>query len=330
MPLLDRQQRGVQIGAIRIGTKIVDDKGRERPAKLDTFRLTSPDGNKIEAAAAAFGGQAQPWRPRDGAGQQWEVITTVDRLPVRVPPGSPVVQDYQLFASPRSGRGVVRERLCDGRTERMQNRPCVCPADLMERGRLAADGGACKPTTRLSVILADLPGLGVWVLTSRGDSAADELAATARFLQDAETTGRMVPAVLRLEQRRSVGSGEVHSFAVPVLDVQASLQQLEAGTWQQAALGQGGAQGPPRAALEAPRVVQVPPALPAPQGRPGDAAGLCVLAGLATDPEAVRELRRIGVAHGWLEDDVPGPDGTTTRCENVLYERLVQLGGVSP
>ena len=330
MPLLDRRQReGVQIGSIRIGTKVMGANGRERPSKLDTFRLTSPDGSKIEAAAALYGGTARPWRPSEGAAQQWEVITTSDRMAVRVPPGSPVVQDYQYFAQPASGRAVVRERLCDGVTERMKGRPCVCPADLFERGKLAAQGGACKPTTQLSVILADLPGLGVWVLTSRGDSAADELAATARFLHGAELAGRMLPAVLRLEQRRSVGSGELHSYAVPVLDVQASLLELETGTWQQTAISNGGGQGGRPAALEAAPAVQAAGPLPDPVGRPGDAGALVVLAGLATDPEGVRELRRIAVARGWLQDYVEGPDGTLSPCETLLYDRLVELGGVS-
>ena len=96
-PLLDRQRQGVRLGSIRIGTKVVTANGKTRPEKLDTFRLTSPDKVKVEAAAGLYGGQVKPWKPNDGAAQQWEVVTTVDRLPVRVPPGNPVEQWYEQW-----------------------------------------------------------------------------------------------------------------------------------------------------------------------------------------------------------------------------------------
>lgn len=328
MPLLDRQRRGVVLGSIRIGTKVIGQNGRERPSRLDTFRLTSPDRIKVDAAAHLYGGEVRPWNPGDGRGQQFEVVTSVDRIPVRVPPGEPVTQDYELWA----GRPVVRKRLCDGFTERMANRSCLCPADLAERKRMAADGGACRPTTRISLILADLPGLGVWTLTSRGDSAADELGNTAEMLRRAELAGMYLPAALRLEQREARGSGEVHRYAVPVLDVGASLAALESGQIPQPVL----ASPPTRPALAAavveadvePPVEQAPAeATPPPIGAPKNAQAVADLAAESTDPEVVRRLGGLARERGWLADyvrDPADPSGVLDALEGILLGHLAR------
>lgn len=318
MPLLDRQRQGVVLGAIRIGQQVRSGNGKMRPAKLDTFRLTSPDKAKIEAAAGLFGGEPRPWAPGEGQAGQWECITQADRLAVRVPPGTPVEQDYTLYG----GRPVVRQRLCDGVTERMKGVPCVCPLDLGARRDAAQRGEACKPTTRLRLILADLPGLGVWQLTSRGDSAADELAATAELLRSAEVGGVMLPAVLRLEQRSSTGSGEVHRYAVPVLDVGASLAALESGTFTPArALA-----APVQEALPPPPAVEPAAPLPPPVGAPGTPQACADLALASPDAGQVEWLRQGAKHRGWLDEYVDDGSGTLSHLENVLYDRLQTLG----
>lgn len=322
MPLLDRQRRGVTLGAIRIGTRVTATKQGGgtflKPVKLDTFRLTSPDRHKIDAAAELYGGEVKPWKPDERAGQQWEVVTTVDRMPVRVPPGEPVSQAYELW------RGT-RQRLCDGFRESMKGGTCVCPPDLMERKRLAAEGGACKPVTRLSLVLADLPGLGVWSLTSTGDAAADELASVAELLRQSAAAGMMMPATLRLEQRESRGSGEVHRFAVPVLDVGASLLALESGQVPLAVAATPVA----RAIEQAP-----PPALegtietPTPPGMPATAQAVADHAKTLTTPDDVKRLGGYARDRGWMNARVYGPDGLDAQLENVLYEHLERVGGL--
>lgn len=283
MPLLDRQRQGVRLGTIRLGVRVVGSDGKARPKKLTTFRLTSPSRDKIEAAAALYGGTCETWQPERGAAQ-WQVVTERDVIPVRVPPGSPVEQNYELWAA-------TRKRLCDGVRERMRDQPCQCPADLLQRKFFAAKGEACKPVTRLSLILADLPGLGIWSLSSTGDSAADELAATAELLIRMELQNVYLPAALRLEQRTSGGSGELHHYAVPVLDVGASLADLEAGRLP-AIEG-----GPARPAL--------PTAAPAPEGPAWpDAQALYTAAMTETDPHAVWQMGRYADQHGWLDQTV--------------------------
>lgn len=324
-PLLDRQRRGVQLGSIRIGVRVTatnaQGKTYTRPKKLDTFRLTSPDRHKIEAAAELYGGEVQPWKSSESAAQQWEVLTTVDRMPVRVPPGEPVEQHYMLFG----GRPPVRQRLCDGLTEKMRGGTCICPPDLMERKRLAADGAACKPVTRLSLVLADLPGLGVWSLTSTGDAAADELASVAELLRQSAAAGMMMPATLRLEQRESRGSGEVHRFAVPVLDVGASLVALESGHVPMPQLAT-----PVRSAIEAPTETVVEGVIvdEPPHGMPSTAQHTAEAAKLAATPDDVKRLGAYARERGWMNDDVLGPDGLSARLENVLYEHLERVGGL--
>lgn len=338
-PLLDRQRRGVVLGAIRIGTTVQSD-GKTRPVKLDTFRLTSPDRVKLDAASALYGGEVKPWRPQDRGGQQYEVVTTVDRLPVRVPPGEPVAQMYELW----SGSPVVRQRLCDGQRDAMSGQTCLCPASLSERRERAAFGHACKPVTRLSLILAELPGLGVWQLTSTGDYAADELASVAEMLRQSEAAGVMLPATLRLEQRESRGSGKVHHFAVPVLDVGATLAALERGDFTPA--GVLTAQGEPRRALASGGAEQAPDAPTPPLAEaerhdtppaetsasehrewPDSPQAAANKARELDNPEHVRALGAYCGRQGWMgaETYVQDAEGIIETLESLLSARLAAL-----
>lgn len=213
MPLIDVQRRMRELGRIRTGEQVaVGTSGKRRPAKLETFRLTSASKTLIEAAAETYGGKVRDWV--SPAGKAFEVVTTADQLPIILPPGQALSQFYELW----TGGGC--QRRCDGRTNFITDEPCECPADPAERRELAADGRACKPTTRLNVILPDLPDLGVWRLESHGYYAAVELAGTASFLEMVTASGRMLPAMLRLEQREKKVPGKpVNRFSVPVIEL---------------------------------------------------------------------------------------------------------------
>src|SRR6185369_71864 len=185
--------------------------GKKRPAKLETFRLTSSTRELIDAAAEAYGGTVTPWR--NGDHDEFEVVTTAAVLDIVVPPGQPVSQWYELW----SGGGC--QRRCDGVTNVLTMTPCACPADTAERVELAAKGEACKATTRLNVILPALPDLGVWRLESHGFYAAVELAGAAEILAMASATGRLIPARLRLDQREKKVPGKpTNRYAVPVIE----------------------------------------------------------------------------------------------------------------
>lgn len=210
MTILDLQRRLAEIGRIRIGQQVPTGNGRSRPAKLATFRLTSPDRLRIQHAAGLYGGQPTEWQAP--AGPQWEVVTESDALNVIVPPSDMAFsQHYELW----SGGGC--QRRCDGRIESISQGPCVCDPDERE----------CKIHTRLSVMLRDLPGLGVWRIDTSGFYAALELQGAVEVMQLAASRGQMLPARLRLEQRQIKRAGQgVKRFAVPVLDVEISPAQL--------------------------------------------------------------------------------------------------------
>ena len=217
-PIIDRQRRLAEIGRIRMGEKKISQKtGKSYPAALQTWRLTSRVRERLDAAARIYGGQVRPWEEEPG---QFELYTDSAALDVMLAPGEPVTQWFEHWDKPA---GVQKARVtclrrCDGVTETLSDQPCLC-AGLDER--------VCKTTTRLSVLLYRVPGLGVWRLDSRGEYAATELAGTAEFLAG---LGDRLPVILRLDPRESVdGQGETHRFVVPVLDVAIAVPELVSG-----------------------------------------------------------------------------------------------------
>jgi len=216
MPILDIQQRLREIGRLRIGAKTTSSNGKERPTKLDTFRVTSPSADLVQAVAEIYGGEPRPWDGGEGA--QHEVYTTAAELEIMLPPFEVLDQYYELWA----GGGC--QRRCDGRTELIGMKPCACPSDPVERAVLAQRGNACKPATRLRVILPQVAGIGVWRLETHSYYAATELAGVAQLLAASTAHGCALPAKLRLEQRqRKVPNQPTKRFAVPVIDVIAPL-----------------------------------------------------------------------------------------------------------
>lgn len=214
MAIIDLQRRIAEVGRIRIGQQIASSNGRsKRPAKLTTFRLTSPNRTRVDQAARLYGGEVTEWEAP--AGKQWEVVTQAEALNVIVPPSDMAFsQHYELWSA---GGGC--QRRCDGQSESISDGPCVCDPDNRE----------CDIHTRLSVMLADLPGLGVWRLDTSGYYAAVELQGAVGVVQMAAGRGQMLPAQLRLEQRMVKRGGKTMRFAVPVLDVEISPAQLVGG-----------------------------------------------------------------------------------------------------
>lgn len=215
MPILDIQQRLRELGRIRIGETTEAANGKRRPAKLETFRLTSASRDLVESVAAFYGGTVEPWD------DQWQVVTDSAELEIVLPPMEVVEQWNELW----SGGGC--QRRCDGRTEVLQMRPCVCPEDPAERAADAANGEACKPTTRLRVMLPQVSGVGVWRLETHSYYAAAELGGVADLLRAVTDQGKTLPARLRLEQRQRKQPGKpTKKFAVPVIDVDAPIGDI--------------------------------------------------------------------------------------------------------
>src|SRR4051812_43712277 len=197
-PLIDLQRRLSIVGAIRAG----GEKQPKAPGrKLEAYRLTSPRRQLIEQAAALYGGAISPWK--SPTGDEWQVYTEAEEIPVLVMPGYSLRQTYELWEG-----ATKRLRLCDGVDEELTGGPCICNASGQD---------ACDLYTRLVVALPELDTVLGWRLITKGANAAHELP-TMMALMEAKG-GSFVPARLRLDQRRGVKDGQVLRFVVPTIDL---------------------------------------------------------------------------------------------------------------
>jgi hypothetical protein len=244
MPIITTQRRMAEQGRIRLGQKVTgtsqQGKTFTRPDKLDRFRFTSPSQRLIEEIATRYGGTARAW---DNAGKaEWEVISDAKSIPVIVVKGG-FSQWHEFWTA-----GGCKHR-CDGEKDATGD---YC--DPSDPNHIAAID---KPTTRLSVMLAEIETLGVWRMESKGWNAAAELPSMAEL---AQVVGDLVPATLSLVERSAIievkGKPQTSRFVVPVLDLhvtKARLVELVGGVNGAPQLG-AGAGAPQIAAAPAPDV----------------------------------------------------------------------------
>lgn len=255
MPILDLQMRMRQLGEIRLGHVVPTSGGKTRPAKLDKFRFTSPSREILTSVAELYGGEVKPWTPANGGPSEFEVYSTVNRLPVLIPPRDAVSQWYELYA------GSKCQRRCDGVTEHKRDKPCFCDPEDRE----------CKITTRVNVMLRDVPALGQWLLITKGYHAAVTLPPAAELLAQA---GGYVAGWLGVEEKTAVVKDKLARFMVPTLDVEITPAALMAGEVTGGAPAV--AKGPERAAISA-----------APAGPPRDYLAEAMAAGTQAEALAV-------------------------------------------
>lgn len=255
MPIADLQRRDTELGRIRLGKKTATG----RADKLDTFRFTSADQAMIEEIAAIYGGKATPWMNEKK--RQFEVITETNVIPVYIPP-QVVDPWYENW-----GGGACLRR-CDGIRDVIHDRACDC--ETSEQGKKSK----CKPTTRVNLHLAEIPGLGVWRLETHGIYAAGEMVQLSERINGIKVP---LPARLHLEQRsrkfynREKAKVELVEYPVPVL-------WLDSVTTRHVALGGDAVSQVVRAAAaqrlgaDVPPAIEAPsaPALPAPPARPAE------------------------------------------------------------
>lgn len=313
MAVLDLQRRGQQIGRIRIGQQVRTSSGKMRPARLDTFRFTTGSRASADAIAALYGGQVRDW----GAGE-YEVITGQSAIGVTVPPRDQIVsQWYEMWTA-----GGCQRR-CDSQHEQISGGACLCPA-AEERSRLASlnPPQACKLVTRISVMLPDLPGLGVWRLDTGSYYAAVEIGDSGELMQMARERGVFLPAVLRIEQRQRVADGQTKKFPVPVLEVTATFRDLATGAIEAAGIT---AQLPPppggeRRAITSGTPAREPapaaPAQPAPQQQRLSAQQIADLVPTATTRRDLAVLAKQAKELGY------GDDLVCTDYDNDVWEPL--------
>lgn len=247
----------VELGRIRTGQRVLNKAGTTLiPSKLDSFRFTSPAEHLIKAIAALYGGEVKPFTGEGVVGRQFEVITDVSSIPVYL-----TRQKIDPFYE--QWKGGVCVRRCDGERDLIHGNPCDCAR---------TDEGlpsGCKPTTRINMMLAEVPGIGQWRLESHGIYAAMELSQLAFLVEKAPAP---IPARLILEARQrkffSVKKGkvEVRDYFVPVVMVDAVTSRdvvMGGDAMSQALRMAAGAQE-----LESPPSAPALPAAPAPQPKP--------------------------------------------------------------
>lgn len=213
--IIEIQRNIREAGRIRTGEQVATSRGGRRPAKLDKFRITSRNRAAVESCAAVYGGTVAEWKNAPG-GTQWEVYTDRDSIDVLLPPdGWDLSVVYELWNT----GGCVRR--CSGSAddsegnviEGVSDAACVCDPDNRE----------CKLTTRLTVFLPEVPGLGTWRLESHGYYAATELTGTIELLRLLVPDAKLIPARLWLDPRQvkriTKGNAETYNFVVPTIDV---------------------------------------------------------------------------------------------------------------
>jgi hypothetical protein len=172
-------------------------------------------------------------------------------------------------------------------TESLSDRPCLCLAEHGELWFEQKKGTVCSATTRLNVMLPELPDLGLYRVETHSYYAANEIAGQVDMLLSATGGKAIVPVSLRIEPRQRVANGKTKKFPVICVEVRGmTARQALAGDVPQLAVEAGQTTGAP-AAIEAPK----PP-------------NYVELARFSRSADAVRDIWKTAQAAGHMTDEV--------------------------
>ncbi len=229
--ILTLQRQARELGRLRAGTFEKPANAKGRPTRSRTWILTSHQRAYLDAAAEQWGGDVQRWQPQGGGAEAWRLITTSESVDAILPPGDPLSQFYEMWS-----RGGCQRR-CDGEVEQLTNAACLCRAQFGDEFHAQPPEAACRPHTRLNVILPDVPDLGVWRMETKGFYAANEIAASIDLIRNATGGNVMVPVRLRIEPRKRVAQGKTKQYPVIVVEIRgATAGQILSGSAPVAAL----------------------------------------------------------------------------------------------
>lgn len=226
-------QKPQELGRIRSGDQVQwkkEGKTGTRPHKLECFRLTSQIKPRLDYAAKLpeYGGEVSAWKDAPG-GSQWQLYTSQSSIPVMVPPFNALSQNNEIW------QGGECARRCDGCTiiaakdPELVGKGCLCQGmgidERLEKAKLSK-AEACNTITRLSLMLPDLPGVGIWLYSTKSYYAGMELQGNAEMLQQASQEGVFISAMLSIEERRVVRQGKTKGFPVVTLQAEVTMRQL--------------------------------------------------------------------------------------------------------
>lgn len=214
------QKQARELGRLRTGYSIPSDdpKKRPRPVKSKTWVLSSHSEHYVTAAAEAWGGKIERWQPQGNGAPQFRVITEAEQIEAILPPGDPLSQANEMW-----NKGGCARR-CDGETEQISRHPCLCLAEHgpewhQLRQDIRTKDKVCAATSRLNVILPDMPDVGVWRVETHSWYAANELAGTVDMVLSGTGGKGLVPVTLRIEPRTRVAGGQTKHFPVVVVEI---------------------------------------------------------------------------------------------------------------
>ena len=282
------QKQARELGRLRTGYSIPseDPKKRPRPVKSKTWVLSSHSEHYVTAAADAWGGNVERWQPQGNGAPQFRVITEAEQLEAILPPGDPLSQANEMW-----NKGGCARR-CDGETEQISRHPCLCLAEHgpewhQLRQDIRTKDKVCAATSRLNVILPDMPDVGVWRVETHSWYAANELAGTVDMVLSGTGGKGLVPVTLRIEPRTRVAGGKTKQFPVVVVEIRGvTTRQALTGPLPTAVALDPSGSGRAVAAIEAPRHDYL-----------ADAAG-------ALTVDDVQDVYRAAHAAGHLTDDL--------------------------
>ncbi len=206
--LLNIQRRAAEHGRLRTG--YTDGK---RPVRSATWVVTSHSEEHVRTAAKLWGGEPERWKPLNSSIEQWRVITKAASIEALITPGDPLNQYNELW----SGGGC--QRRCDGETELLSRKPCLCAAQFGDEWHLQPKGRVCAATSRLNVMLPDLSGMGLWRAETHSFYAASEWGAMVDMVLAGTNGQGFVPVTLRIEPRQRVANGQTKKFPVVVVEL---------------------------------------------------------------------------------------------------------------
>ncbi len=218
--ILNLQRQARELGRLRTGYSRPnsDPKKRPVPVKSKTWVLTSFAEHYAQAAAEAWGGTVEPWQPQGNGAPQFRVITERESIDALLPPGDPLSQNNEMW-----NKGGCARR-CNGETELISRQPCLCMREFGEDWHLLRQDTyrkdkVCAATSRLNVILPDMPDMGVWRAETHSFYAANEWAGSVDMVLSGTGGQGLVPVSLRIEPRTRVAGGTTKHFPVVVVEI---------------------------------------------------------------------------------------------------------------
>jgi hypothetical protein len=213
-----------------------------------TWVITSHSEEHVRTAAGLWGGEVEQWSPLNSTISQWRVITKTASIEALITPGDPLNQYNEMW----SAGGC--QRRCDGETELLTRRPCLCLARFGEDWHQQKKGTVCSTTSRLNVMLPDLSGMGMWRAETHSFYAASEWGGMVDMVLAGTKGDGFVPVTLRIEPRQVVREGQTKKFPVVVVELRGvTPRQALAGPMNAATALDPGAASQVVAAIEGPK-----------------------------------------------------------------------------